>query len=118
MSFQKMPLALADVFFVFLFLPAVTIQAQSNATIQGTLTDPSGAAVEGAVISAQSLDSAATAIETRSGRDGKYSVGLAPGRYRVTITSASFERMEQEFTFAKGEAREWSARLVTGTVLG
>jgi vitamin B12 transporter len=115
MRLRKIALALAAVVFAVLFLPAVTIQAQSNATIQGTLTDPSGAAVEGAVISAQSLDLAATAIETRSGRDGKYSVGLAPGRYRVTITSASFERMEQEFTFAKGETREWSARLVLAT---
>lgn len=100
----------AGVLSVFLALPA-SIQAQSNATIEGTLTDPSGAAVAGALISAQPLDSSVSSTETRSGADGKFSVGIAPGRYRLTIKLTSFKSVEQEFTLAKGQTREWNVRL-------
>jgi vitamin B12 transporter len=43
--------------------------------------------------------------------DGKFSVVIAPGRYRLTIARASFKTVEQEFTFANGETREWNVRL-------
>lgn len=111
MRLRKIAILLAAVVLsVFLALPA-SIQAQSNATIEGTLTDPSGAAVAGALISAQPLDSSVSSTETRSGAYGKFSVGIAPGRYRLTIKLTSFKSVEQEFTLAKGQTREWNVRL-------
>jgi len=93
-----------------LALPTST-RAQSNATIRGTLTDPSGGAVAGAEISAQSQDSGAKPVETKSGPEGKFALVLPPGRYRVSILHPSFARAEQEFSLAAGETRTWDVRL-------
>ena len=116
---MRLPRLLADVFrsifpslFVVLFFLPVAIQAQQTATITGTLTDPSDAAISGARVSAQSLDSpAAPPKETISGPDGKFTLTLAPGRYRASVQHPSFARVEQEFTLAAGESRVWDLRL-------
>ena len=43
--------------------------------------------------------------------DGRFSLTLAPGRYRVTIARDSFATAEQEITIAAGETRELQVRL-------
>ena len=43
--------------------------------------------------------------------DGRFSLTLAPGRYRVTIARDSFAAAEQEITIAAGETRELQVRL-------
>lgn len=111
MRLRRTAVLLAASFLAIFLTPAASLQAQSNATIQGSLTDPSGAAVAGASISAQPLDPSASPTETQSGTDGKFSIGLAPGRYRLTITRASFKTQEQEFTLTSGQTREWNVRL-------
>ncbi|MFY9803320.1 MAG: TonB-dependent receptor [Candidatus Acidiferrales bacterium] len=96
---------------ILLFLPVVT-QAQQPAAITGTLTDPSGAAIAGARVSAQFLDAPnAPAKETSSAADGAFTLTLAPGRYRVSVQHPAFARAEQEFTLAAGESRVWDVRL-------
>jgi vitamin B12 transporter len=88
-------------------------QAQTNATFTGTLTDPSSSAISGATIAARAIDSPAKPIETqtRSDADGKFSLTLAPGRYRITIDHESFARVEQEIALAPGESRTLDLRL-------
>jgi iron complex outermembrane receptor protein/vitamin B12 transporter len=88
-------------------------QAQTNSTIRGTLTDPMGEAISGATIAAQAIVSLAKPVETltHSGADGKFSLALAPGRYRVSVKHESFARVEQEITLAPGEARTLDLRL-------
>jgi outer membrane cobalamin receptor len=90
-----------------------THRNSTEATISGTLTDPSGAAIAGAKIIAEPADSAASAqpFITKSGPDGRYALTVAPGRYRVRIEDPSFERAEREFTVAAGDAQSWDARL-------
>ena len=101
----------------FFFVAPTQTQAQANttrnATLTGTLTDPSGAAVSGAQVIAAPSDSAAaaTTISTQSGSDGKFVLALAPGRYRVTIGQRSFEREEREFTVTAGQSETWDVRL-------
>ncbi len=86
---------------ILLFLPIAT-QAQQTGTITGTLVDPSGAAIQGARVSALSLDSPnAPPKETSSAADGKFALTLAPGRYRVSVQHPSFARTEAEFTLAR-----------------
>ena len=101
---------LASLIGTLLAIPTST-QAQSTATINGTLSDPSGAAIAGAKVIAQPLDPSAETRETKSGPEGKFTLALAAGRYRVTITHPSFTRTEQEFTLAPGETRTWDVRL-------
>ena len=88
-----------------------TTTATTAATINGSLTDPSGAAVVGASITAQSLDATAKPIVTKSDGEGRFTLILAAGRYRVRIEHASFIRVEQEYTLTVGETREWDVRL-------
>ena len=95
-------------FEAFAFHPAFCQAPQ--ATIHGTLKDPSGAAVVGADIVAQALDVTAEPISAKSGPDG-FSLRIAPGRYRVSVQTASFARVEQDFTLEAGETRTWDVRL-------
>ena len=46
-----------------------------------------------------------------SAGDGRFSLTLAPGRYRVTISRDSFATVEQEITIAAGETRELQVRM-------
>lgn len=81
---------LAAVLFLFAFFVAPLGRAQSTATLQGTVIDPSGAVVAGASITAHNLS---TGIDrtTQSDSAGAYSVAsLQPGNYSVTVQAASF----------------------------
>src|SRR5208282_1625626 len=86
-----------------LFGHSAVTHAQTTATIHGSLTDPSGASVQGASISAQPLDSSAAVVRERSGADGSFSMSLAPGRYHLSVEYPSFAREENEFTLTAGE---------------
>ncbi len=89
---------------------AVPCQAQSDAMLFGTLTDPSGAAIAGAQVSADPKQSGARA-ETRTDAAGNFTLALPAGAYRVRITHTHFARVEQSFTLAAGDRREWSMQL-------
>ncbi|HLV96514.1 MAG TPA: TonB-dependent receptor [Candidatus Acidoferrales bacterium] len=81
-------------------------RAQTASTITGSLSDPSGSAVVGARIVAQRIDSKENPRETRSGDEGKFSLTIAPGRYRLSIDHESFARVEEVVSLAPGETRK------------
>jgi outer membrane cobalamin receptor len=109
------PHRLPEVVFSFVFCVAclfcAVLHAQSIATLTGTLTDPSGAAISGAQIQARLMSASAEPYRATSGPDGKFRLDLPAGRYRVTIRHESFRPLEQEFELLAGEARAWNARL-------
>jgi outer membrane cobalamin receptor len=98
-------------FVVVLLSFPVVLFAQSPATVFGTLSDPSGAAVAGAQVTARPLDSGLAAVSAVSGADGRYELALAPAGWRIRVEHPSFARVEQELDLAAGERREWSPRL-------
>ena len=102
--------ASASVLAILFFLPVLT-QGQQTSTINGTLTDPSGAAIVGASVVAQPLDATRTSVSTESGPGGKFSLVAQPGRYRVIVQHPSFTKVEQEFTLTGGEAKTWDVKL-------
>ncbi len=65
----------------------------STGTLRGQVTDPSGAVVPGAVVSAKT--STGSAVTATSNGQGKYEVkGLAPGQYTVTAEAKGFAASE------------------------
>ncbi|MGH9708986.1 MAG: TonB-dependent receptor plug domain-containing protein, partial [Candidatus Acidiferrales bacterium] len=88
-----------------------SIQAQSNATISGRVTDRSGAAIAGAQMFVTNISNNKIAKQLESGPDGSYSVELSPGEYKIRIEHAQMAASEKEFALAAAEHRMWDARL-------
>src|ERR1043165_5673435 len=76
---------------LFIFLAMITAQAQFRASIQGTISDSSGALVPGATATLKSLDTGKTQQVT-SNDEGFYRiVGLAPGKYELTVEKQGYK---------------------------
>ena len=102
-------LSLAFLLFVNFARPA---KAQNPAaTINGSVNDQSGAAIEGASVNAQPAGASGPAVRTVSGAEGRFSVALPAGRYGVRVAYKSFETFEQEITVTAGETRDLNVRL-------
>src|ERR1700730_6199413 len=68
------------------------VQAQYGASLEGTVTDKSGAVVGGATVT---ITNQATGVSRNSvtGDSGFYRItGLPPGRYKVDVEGASFRK--------------------------
>src|SRR4051794_32136280 len=79
-----------------LTVAAATAQVGGTGTIQGTVTDPSGAVVAGASVTATNVD---TGVQTaRKTTDAGFFVlaPLQPGEYNVTITAPGFQTITQQ----------------------
>jgi outer membrane cobalamin receptor len=96
---------------VFLLVLPTFAQTQTAATLAGAITDPRGASIAGAQISVEQIPSASEPVRTVSGNDGRFSLTLAPGRYRVTISQDSFAQVVQEIKIGSGETREWNVQM-------
>ena len=94
-----------------IFVQPPIIHAQETATIHGTVTDPSGAAISGAEITAHAVGMRGVAHHGQSAADGSFSFALTPGKYRLAIRHAAFAPVEQEFTLPAGQTRTWDVRL-------
>ena len=80
-----------------LLASTVSLRAQTtNGSIQGTVTDPSGAAIGGASVTGRNLDTGLT-ITTVTTDAGLYSLAnLPPGRYSVTIQGPGLKKYSRE----------------------
>ncbi len=101
-----------------LFAPRF-VEAQASAGITGTVTDPSGAVVTNAQVTATNVSTSA-ASHTVSSSAGTYSFkGLTPGKYTVTVEASGFKKAVQsdvtvevsttatiDFTVSTGAATE------------
>jgi len=70
--------------------------AQDRATLTGTVTDPSGAAIPAATVKA--TDTATnTTTETKSTTDGVYTIPyLNPGTYSIEVTAGGFQTLKRD----------------------
>lgn len=83
------------VFFVFLLLVCVPASAQFSSAIQGTITDPSTAAVPSAVVTVTNV-ATGIARQATTSAEGFYRVSnLGPGTYSVSVEKAGFTRVQQ-----------------------
>src|ERR1051325_4929074 len=93
-------------------------QAQSNAAdLQGTVRDPSGAAVKGATVTARNL---ATNIsrDATSNDDGIYQIlSLPPGNYEVTAEAQGFSKAKiPSVTLTVGQRGDLDIPMAVGDV--
>ena len=86
-------------------LPA-TARAQigGSGSIQGTILDASGAALQGATVTATHVSTGVDTVRQATGA-GVYTVSpLAPGEYRVTVVLQGFQTFVQESVTVSGQA--------------
>lgn len=71
---------------------ATAAQAQFRASIQGTVTDPTGAAIPGATLTLTDVDTNRT-LSATSNPDGIFNFNaLAPDHYRITASAPGFKQ--------------------------
>ena len=98
-----------------LFLFASIALAQSDAgSISGTVSDSSGAVIPSASVIVTNLATAAMrSVET--GGIGQFDIpGLVPGRYRLRVSSPSFQTYEQEVNVTVGTKTTIDVKLTVG----
>ena len=112
MKTAKLVLALVVLHGLLFAFPKLSESQSSIARLTGTLTDPSGASVVAARISAELLGSpSANALATESSTDGSYSLALPPGRYHIVISKDSFLEKESDVTLQAAETFTLNLRL-------
>jgi len=86
----------------------------NGGSIQGTLTDPTGAVVPNAAIVIKSTDTGLVKNLTTDAR-GFYSVGpLNPGPYSITATAPGFQRLNVQTVVRTGTATDGNFKLPVG----
>ena len=88
-----------------LFIPTQSVsQSLTSGDVGGTVTDPSGAAVQNATVTLKNSDTGATQT-TNTNSTGAYRFHLLnPGNYIVSVASQGFQGHEQNVTVAVGQA--------------
>ena len=77
-------------------LPRLNAQMGGTGSIQGTITDPSGAAVPTATVTATNVATNAKTVQQTT-ETGFYSIAALPaGQYTVNVTATGFQSVTQE----------------------
>ena len=94
-----------------------TLLAQTSASISGTVTDPSGAAVPDAGVTATDLETGAVRT-SKSNATGFYTIpGLVPGNYLVNVGKDGFRTVEfKSLPLTVAQALVLDVQLPLGTV--
>ncbi len=103
---QKSWIVLSAVVLMLLPTPLVFAQADRG-TIQGRVTDPSNAVLQGA-----SVVITPSGMHTATNTEGEYTINaLAPGQYTVTVSFVGFQEFSKTVTVAAGQVVRVSSTL-------
>ncbi|HLQ52440.1 MAG TPA: carboxypeptidase regulatory-like domain-containing protein, partial [Terriglobales bacterium] len=81
-----------------------------SATVRGEITDPLGAVIPGATISARNATGQTVTVKTN--RSGAYELrGLAPGKYTVAVNAKGFAEATKDLEIAAGKDQKLDVRL-------
>ena len=89
-----------------LFAMPLVVNAQS---VSGTISDAQGAIIGGTVAVSPTGGGTTTDV------DGKYSVDLSPGTYKLTVSYTGYDAQTKEFTLTAGQNMVWDVTLVQGS---
>jgi Carboxypeptidase regulatory-like domain len=103
---------------LFILLACATLARSQNVTgnITGEVTDPSGAVIAGARVTAQNLDTNVATAATTNG-DGLFRVEFLPiGHYQVTVEANGFEKsIVPAFSLEVQQTANFEVHLVVGS---
>ena len=100
---SRLSLRLWSLLILLLFcLPAF---AQYSGNIQGVVSDPAGAAINGASVQLRNADTGVTATITTSDSGNYRFSSLPPGNYVVTAEAKGFRKTESTFTLSTSETK-------------
>jgi hypothetical protein len=89
--------------FFFLFSALLSAQQANTGAVTGIVTDPQGAVIARAQVTARNSATNATRT-TRSNNSGNYLLSnLVPGEYRIEVEASTFKRMVQTVEVAVGQ---------------
>jgi hypothetical protein len=111
-----MVISFRSLYIILAALTAVSLYGQGSATIFGTVTDPTGAAVAGANITATN-SATGVARQTTSGSDGNYVISQLPiGAWSFAAEASGFKRFVQSIQLQVDENRRVNAQLQVGGI--
>jgi hypothetical protein len=100
---------------IILFSSPMWAQSLTSGDINGTVTDPSSAAIPGATITLKNNDTGATQTST-SNSTGAYRFSLLnPGSYTVSATAQGFQTVQHPVNVAVGQASTINVQLQVAT---
>jgi hypothetical protein len=98
-----------------LLICSVSAYAQYSSNVQGVVSDPAGAAINGASVQLRNVDNGVTATITTS-ESGNYRFSsLPPGSYVVTADAKGFRKAEASFTLSTSETKGINLALPVGS---
>src|SRR5947209_3916970 len=93
-----------------LLFTASSFAQSSSASLRGEITDPTGAVIPGATVSAKS--SSGQTVTVKTNRSGAYELrGLAPGKYLITLNAKGFAEATQDVEITAGKDQKLDMRL-------
>ncbi len=96
---------------------AFPARAQSEARLQGIVTDASGAIVEGATVKVTQMDTNRSLTTTTATGRGAWSFPtLPPGEYQIEVTKTGFKAVKQPVTLQVAQVANVNFRMEPGTV--
>jgi hypothetical protein len=99
-----------------LMLPSHLNAQGTTGTITGAVTDPSGAAVQGATVTIRNLDTNAVSVVSSSEVGGYKVTHLSPGRYSVKVDKANYKSFQQkEIVLQMDQVAQINASLQIGS---
>ena len=94
--FRKIAYLSAVMLFCCMLFAGSAAAQQITATISGTITDPNGAAVPGAIVTATSIETG-LAKNATTGEEGNYTITfLQPGSYNISVNKTGFSQITRE----------------------
>ncbi|MGZ8846183.1 MAG: TonB-dependent receptor, partial [Pyrinomonadaceae bacterium] len=99
-----------------LFATSVMAQTSTTGAVEGTVTDPNGAAVKGATVTVSGANLISTQTAT-TGDNGHFQIpALPPGMYKVAVEASGFAKFEQtDVTVNLGRTSSVDAQLNLAT---